>query len=215
MEKQVDKSHYSFGTYFTKRRWVSVWHQLEEIIALNPSKVLEIGPGPGLLKAAAGKLDVYVETLDLDPELNPDHVASVFDMPFSDNAFDVVCAFQMLEHLPFDQSKMAFKEMSRTASKAVVISLPDAATRYPISIHIPRIGELKFSFPKPRLHPPVHVFDGEHYWEINKQGYTLEYVTSEFVSVAETVRLTKTYRVPENPYHRFFVFEKCTRGNDR
>ena len=208
MRKQVDKSHYEFGTYMTKHRWVSVWHQLDEVIKLDPERVLEVGPGPGLFKAAAGALGVHVETLDLDPELRPDHVASVFEMPFEDGTFDVVCAFQMLEHLPFEQSLEAFREMVRVAGKAVVISLPDAAIRWPYSIYLPKVGIVQFSIPRPRLRASLHEFDGEHYWEINKQGYPVTKVIQELSSVA-AVSLSRTFRVPENLYHRFFVFAHC------
>ncbi|MBE0449137.1 MAG: methyltransferase domain-containing protein [Actinobacteria bacterium] len=207
MHKQVDKSHYEFGKYVHKQRWASMWHQLDEVINLNPERVLEIGPGPGLFKAVIGAMGVNVETLDIDPELEPDHVASVFDMPFEDSAFSVVCAFQMLEHLPYEKSLEAFGEMVRVAGKAVVISLPDAATRWPVSIYIPKIGAVKFLIPRPHLRARKHEFDGEHYWEINKAGYSLERITSEFLSSAQ-VRLANTFRVHENPYHRFFVFEK-------
>jgi ubiquinone/menaquinone biosynthesis C-methylase UbiE len=126
-------------------------------------------------------------------------------MPFEDDAFDVVCAFQMLEHLPFDDSCRAFGEMARVASRAVVISLPDAATRWPMSIYLPKIGVVRFSIPRPRLRTPVHQFDGEHYWEIGKAGYPLAYVTQALTESAP-VSLSQSFRVPEFPYHRFFIF---------
>lgn len=209
MQKQVDKSHYEFANYVHKRRWASMWHQLDEVIKLNPERVLEVGPGPGLFKAIAGAMGVHVETLDLDPELGPDHVASVFEMPFEDSAFDVVCAFQILEHLPFDQSLDAFREGVRVANRGVVISLPDAATRYPVSFHVPKFGVVKFSIPRPRFRARKHHFDGEHYWEINKAGYPLARVQSALEEAASvSLSLSKTFRVHENPYHRFFVFER-------
>ena len=207
MKKQVDKSHYEFAKYVHKRRWASMWHQLDEVINLAPDRVLEIGPGPGIFKANATALGFNVETLDIDAELNPDHVASVFDMPFGDGTYDVVCAFQMLEHLPWEDSKRAFREMARVARKGLVISLPDAAVRWPMSIHVPRIGTVELSFPKPRIRARKHELDGEHYWEINKVGFPLHRVESEFFS-APSVRIEKTYRVHEHLYHRFFVLEK-------
>ncbi|OOC48227.1 class I SAM-dependent methyltransferase [Thioalkalivibrio versutus] len=212
MKKQVDKAHYDFGKYVHKQRWASMWHQLDEVINLYPERVLEVGPGPGLFKAVASAMGVHVETLDLDPELKPDHVASVFEMPFEDASFDVVCAFQMLEHMPFDQSREAFREMARVAGKAIVISLPDAATRWPVSIHVPTLGPVRFMIPRPRLVAPRHEFDGEHHWEISKAGYSLKRVASHLLD-GLPLRLTKTFRVHEHPYHRFFVFEKAnTRG---
>jgi SAM-dependent methyltransferase len=206
MLKQVDKSHYQFGKYVSKSRWASMWYQLDEVIKLNPERVLEIGPGPGLFKAAATVMAVSVETLDIDPELKPDHVASVFEMPFEDGGYNVVCAFQMLEHLPYEQSLVAFKEMCRVANTHVVISLPDASSGWPQTLTIPRIGRINFYVPRLRLRPAVHEFDGEHYWEINKAGYALKKIIDDLIQSGEA-ELLKTFCTPENPYHRFFVFK--------
>ena len=210
MRKQVDKSHYEFNKYVHKKRWASIWHQLDEVAKLKPESILEIGPGPGLFKAVARAIGLHIETLDLDSELSPDHIASALDIPFQDEMFDVVCAFQMLEHLPFEKSVEAFREMARVARKAIIISLPDSATRWPISVHIPCVGLICFTLPKPRLMAPYHKFDGEHYWEINKAGYPLKRV-SEMLLRSASVRLQRTFRVHEHPYHRFFIFEKTVR----
>jgi len=113
MKKQVDKSHYKFRSYVHKRRWASMWHQLDEVLSLQAASVLEIGPGPGILKAMAALFDTRVETLDIDPELRPDHVASASDLPFADRAYDVVCAFEMLEHVPYEKSLSIFGELAR------------------------------------------------------------------------------------------------------
>lgn len=206
MKKQVKKSHYNFDKYVNKRRWASMWHQLDEVIKLNPERVLEIGPGPGVFKATAAAVGIHVETLDLDPDLKPDHIAAAEAMPFDDGEFDVVCAFQMLEHVPYETSLAIFTDMVRVARKAVVLSLPDAATRWPIAIHIPGIGMKWGCIPRPRFRAPQHQFDGEHYWEINKAGYPLVKLQDDFSSAA-SARLINTFRVNETPYHRFFVYE--------
>lgn len=205
MDPQVDSDHYEFEHYVHKLRWASMWHQLDEVLALKPKRVLEIGPGPGVFCAVARTLGLDVETLDLDPALQPDHVASVFDMPFEADAFDVVCAFQMLEHLPFDKSLQALREMSRVAGRALVLSLPDSAVRWPVSIHVPTRGLVQFSIPKPRLRQRPYEYDGEHYWEVGAQGFSLAFV-SDSIARATSMSLENTYRVPEHPYHRFFVY---------
>jgi SAM-dependent methyltransferase len=206
MQKQVEKDHYQFNRYIKKPRWASMWHQLDEVLAFEPETILEIGPGPGVFKALARQFGPRIETLDLDPNLNPDHVAPADAMPFDDCSFDVVCAFQMLEHVPYETSLRIFAEMVRVARKGVVISLPDAATRWPFAIHIPRLGLTWGSIRKPRLRVPKHQFDGEHYWEINKAGYSLGKLQNDLCSAAPVLQ-TKTYRVNENPYHRFFVYK--------
>lgn len=207
MQKQVDKSHYQFDKYLVKPRWASMWHQLDEVLKLEPRRVLEVGPGPGVFKAVAALFGVQVETLDIDPDLQPDHVGSAFDLPFDEATFDVVCAFQMLEHLPFEQSMRVFTEMARVAHRALVISLPDAARRWPMSIYVPKAGSVRFSVPRPGRRMRPHRFDGEHYWEVNKAGYSLSRVI-EATTEAGDVRLMSTFRVHEHNYHRFFVFAK-------
>ena len=205
-KKQVDKTHYEFKNYMTKERWSSFWHQLDEAAQLKPEKILEVGPGSGVFKQMSSLLGVVVETLDLDPELAPDHVASATELPFSKNTYDVVCAFQMLEHLPYETSLLAFSEMGRASQRYILISLPDAQAVWRCQFHIPKLGISNILVPRPRLKAKAHEFDGEHYWEINKRGYKLNRVINDFSKSG--VQLIKTYRVYENPYHRFFVFEK-------
>jgi SAM-dependent methyltransferase len=198
--KQIEKSCYEFNRYMTKPRWCSLWHQIRELQELNPKRVLEIGTGPGLFKAIATHLGIEIETLDYDPDLQPDYVASATEIPLDDGTFDVVCAFQVLEHLPYEASLKAFGEMARVSSRFVLISLPDARRvwRYHINSH-------DFLIPRPRLTARVHKFEGEHYWEINKRGYSLARVIAD---LTKQTRLMRTYRVYEYPFHRFFVFEK-------
>ena len=203
--KQVDKSHYEFAKYLHKRRWASIWHQLDEVLALDPHTVLEIGPGPGVFQAVAGRFGLKVETLDLDPGLKPDHVASADEMPFEDDAFDVVCAFQMLEHVPYEISLEIVAEMARVARKGLVISLPDASKCWSVTFFIPRVGTKSLLLREPRVRMPKHRYNGEHYWEVNKAGYSRSKILEDFQHASKG-HLRCDYRVNDNPYHRFFVY---------
>lgn len=205
--KQVEKEHYLFSRYMTKRRWASIWHQIDEVTKLQSLSILEIGPGPGAFKALCIEFGLKIQTLDIDKDMLPDYVASADDMPLNDSSFDTVCAFQVLEHVPFQQSLMIFSEMCRVARKNIVISLPDAMTYWPYSIHIPKIGEYKFILRKPFWRKTFHEYDGQHYWEINKKGYDENYVRKCLLE-SGSVTLKYTYRVKENPYHRFYIFDK-------
>ncbi|THU03805.1 class I SAM-dependent methyltransferase [Lampropedia puyangensis] len=207
MKKQVDKSHYEFRQYMTNERWASVWHQLDEVLKQKPESVLEIGPGPGIFKSAAKIFGVNVETLDLDPELNPDHVGSADAIPMPDHSFDVVCAFQVLEHMPFEISMKSLREMCRVAKKSVVISLPEAGRCWPNTLSIPYVRKIRFLLRNPFKKAEKHVFDGEHYWEIGKQGYELSSIVDAIRSNMPEYCRTTTYRVHENPYHRFFILD--------
>jgi SAM-dependent methyltransferase len=205
MKKQVEAEHYRFGSYMQLPRWDSLWHQLNEVAALDAKTVLEIGPGPGYFKAMAERLGIRVETADLDPDLKPDHVASVTDLPLPDNSYDAACAFQVLEHLPFDAALVALDELARVARHHVVISLPDSRRTWRYLLHLPKLGERRFMLKRPQTAAPDHVFDGEHYWEINKRGYELEKVTASFLKSGR-LRLERTFKPFENTNHRFFSF---------
>lgn len=205
MKKQVDREHYDFDRYVTVPRWNSFWHQLNVIISLRPNNILEIGPGLGLLKAVGQSIGLNVETVDLDSDLDPDYIASATDLPLESDSFDLVCAFQVLEHLPFDSAISALDELARVARKHVVISLPDSRRTFRYLAHIPSLGERRMILPRPQLNSPVHNFDGEHYWEINKQGYELKKVLSAMLK-SRHLKLIRTFRPFENPYHRFFIF---------
>ncbi len=66
MEKQVDKSHYQFNRYMHKRRWISFWYQLKELMSVQTQKILEVGPGSGVFKQIAFMSGVDVKTFDID-----------------------------------------------------------------------------------------------------------------------------------------------------
>jgi len=171
--KQVDKSHYQFNRYMHKRRWISSWYQLKELMSVQSQKILEVGPGSGVFKQIASMSGVDVKTFDIDEELHPDYIGSVLQMPFENEAFETVCAFQMLEHLPYEHSLKAFQEFKRISSKNIIISLPDARRVWTWIIQLPW-GTIEVFIPKPQIRPEKHIFKGQHYWEINKRGFPLK-----------------------------------------
>jgi hypothetical protein len=46
-------------------------------------------------------------------------------------------------------------------------------------VQIPKIGEIQRLLYLPRRKMPVHNFDGEHYWEIEKLGYPLKRIVED------------------------------------
>ena len=206
MNLQVDTDHYFNADYDSKERFISYWHQINEIITLTPSSIFEIGIGSGLVATYLKQRGYNVTTMDIDKSLNPDQVGSVLSIPFYDDAFEVISCFQVLEHLPFEDLSVALSEIYRVSRDYAVLSLPDFTRAYRLDIQIPKIGELKRLIPLPRLKSLKHVFDGKHYWEIGKPGYPLRKVMGEMRSVGFEIK--KTYRVFEIPFHRFFVLAK-------
>lgn len=203
--KQVSSSHYDFS-YMNMRRWASVWYQLRETLELQPKSVLELGPGPGIFKAAIAQYGIDVKTLDHDPDLQPDYVGAASEMPFDDESWDLVCAFQMLEHLPYEDSLKAVREMRRVAERYLLISLPDRTPSLRLLLDAPWVGVRQARFDLPNPWSREHLFNGEHYWEIGKRGYPVRRIIEDFKACDLTLR--KTFRAGEIAYHRFFVFER-------
>ena len=156
--KRVEKLHYDFSSYFYKRRCVSIWHKVDELSKLKPNNVLEVGPGPGLLKSIITCLGVEAKTLDLDPELVSNIVASATSIPCQDEAFGICYTFQDLEYLPFDQSKLEFRAMVGVSIKFVFNSLPDAKRLWRYSRHVLKSGKIMIYCRKLLYFPQNHIF---------------------------------------------------------
>lgn len=206
MKPQVKPNHYFVNSYDSKGRFISYWHQINEIIKLNPKKVLEIGIGNGFVSKYLKERRVNILTLDIDKKLNPDIVGSVLDVPFPDNSFEVVACYELLEHLQYEKFYKALSEIFRVSKSYAILSLPDTSRVYRLYVQIPKIRIFKKLISLPRLKNPIHKFDGEHYWEIGKAGYPLSKITKDIERAGFNIE--KTYRIFENPYHRFFILKK-------
>jgi len=51
-------------------------------------------------------------------------------------------------------------------------------------------------------------FEEENYWEIVKDDYPLHRIIKDIESAG--FKIVKTYRIFENPYHRFYIKERET-----
>jgi len=206
MKLQVTPDHYIDPSYDSKGRFISYWHQINEVIALNPKEVLEIGIGNGFVHKYLKEKGIKIKTLDIEKKLSPDVAGSVLQIPFIDESFEVVACYESLEHLPYSSFRKAIKEIKRVSQKSVVLSLPDVTTVYRINIELSRIKPIKRFIPVPFTRPKRHEFDGEHYWEIGKADYPLKKI--KFDMKRSSFKIVRTYRVFEFRYHRFFLLEK-------
>lgn len=203
MKKQVEATEYAFECYMHLDRWISVHYQISEVLALHPTSVLEVGSGTGTFKRELGHAGVSVRTLDIADDLHPDVLGSVSSIPLSDETFDVVCAFQVLEHLPYENFSSALGEMMRVARKAIVLSLPHYGPNVRLCLKVPGIPEARYAVKIKK--PTDHKFDGEHYWEIGKKGYVEKDIRARIERVGY---ITKDYIPFENRYHHFYVVKK-------
>ncbi len=103
---------------------------------LAPRSVLDVGCGEGVVteRIARAVPDATVTGLDVAaPGLLAEwerrsgrnlhfRSGSAYALPFEDRSFDIVCAFEVLEHL--ERPADALAEMARVAARALVASVP-------------------------------------------------------------------------------------------
>ena len=200
---QVDKSHYAFGKYAFEGRFVSYYWQLKEVLALNPGSVLEAGAGDRVFgNFIKDNTAVAYTCVDIAEDLRPDVVGSVLALPFRDKSHDVVCAFEVLEHLPFEQFDKAMSELARVARTHVVISIPHFGPTLSFSLKIPFITQIRFAFKIP--FPKKHMFNGQHYWELGKRGFPPALIRQKLSAHGRIIRDFVPFG---NQYHHFFVVD--------
>ena len=168
--------------------------------------MLEIGIGNGFVSKYLKEKGINILTMDIDRRLNPDIVGNITNIPFENRSFDLIACYEILEHLPYEKFYKTISEIFRVSKSYAILSLPDTNRVYRFSVQIPKIGEIKKLIPLPQLRQLLHKFDGQHYWEIGEKGYPLNRITNDIKDAG--FKIVKTYRVFENPYHRFFVLKK-------
>ncbi len=194
---------YSFKKYVYFSRWASYWYQIDQVLSLQPESILIIGKGDGIVVDVLKDNVSQIKTLDIDKDLNPDVIASVENMPFTENCFDVILCAEVLEHLPFAKFEKSLSELQRITKKFVVLSLPHFGPQIKFSFKIPFIKETKFAFKFPL--PIEHRFNGEHYWEIGKKNYSAGKIKS---IIQKYFKIKKEFIPFENQYHHFYILEK-------
>lgn len=203
---QVPPNHYNFASYFHKFRWMSYWYQLKEIVDRPEITThLDIGPGSLFLKKSleVHRPDITYKSMDIDSSLGCDVIGDVTKIPFPENSFDVVSAFQVLEHIKFEDFEMALKEMKRVTKNYVFISLPHNVPSFDLQFKLPGIKRFSLAIKIP--FGQKHVFYGQHYWEVGKRGYSAKKILSIFRKHFEVI---DEYVPFENQYHHFYILKK-------
>lgn len=106
-----------------------------EVKKLNISSILDAGCGEGFTlenlraknigKAYEG-IDFLKTAIDLGHKIHPQITlkqASIYELPYKDNSFDLVLSTEVLEHLK--EPKKALKEIFRVSKKYVLLSVPN------------------------------------------------------------------------------------------
>jgi hypothetical protein len=132
--------------------------------------------------------------------------------------YDLVCAFQTLEHNPVEKLGPHLKKMADLSNKYVFVSLPYSGRWISIKLNVGLPGfrrNLSLTLPWYRLTPPKRPIDqyrvsktpySHHWFEIGDEGMKKDDLKK--LAIANGLKVSKEFHVGAFPYHYFVLFEK-------
>jgi len=203
--KQIANTHYDFSRYMNLARWSCYYYQIKKTLALKPERVLEIGPGDGLYGIYLKRNGIAYFSADHADDIDSDYKVNlgVEKIPVPDNDVDLVSAFQVLEHIPFEKVSATVAELHRVTKRYVFLDIPEYSVHITVSLKLPLLPYFQWHTTIPR--PIAHVFDGLHYWEVSKKGFSRPQVRAVF---APYFHIREEFTVFQNPKERFYILEK-------
>jgi hypothetical protein len=202
---QVPEEHYS-AKYEDWDTWVRYYWQIRNVMDRGLKEILEIGVGSGVVSSYLRRNGVKVTTLDIDPALHPDCVASVTAIPFPSDRFDGVLCTEVLEHMPFEHSCQALAEISRITRSWAMVTVPHFTLSFALLARAPilHLREIRVRVPYPKRIRPSHI--GQHFWECGMRGFSVARLRRAFRGAG--FRIVSEQRPLTNYSSCFFLLEK-------
>lgn len=200
---QVKAGHYKPG-YDDWDKWTNYWWQIRSVLDHQAQTVLEIGVGSRVVNDYLKRAELSVQSLDIDPALEPDHVGSATALPFPDNSFNAILCCEVLEHMPWEQSVQTIRELHRVTDKWAFVTVPHFVLSFAMLLRLPyfHFQEFRLRVPRNKVLRP----GGEHFWEIGRAGYTTSRLEKEFVAAGFQIISKK--RQMTNFSHCFYQLSK-------
>lgn len=182
---QLNSTKYKFSSDWihgleTEQHWAFYWCQQKLMDGLieKEDTILEIGVGSSFTANYLRSKGYNVTTIDIDPGKKPDIVANVVTYEF-ENKYDHVLAFEILEHIPYEEFRALLRKLRTIINKNLFFSIPrNELVLFEMIIGLPmyRNKKLKISISKGKITTEAH------HWEIGCCGVTEKKVLDEFKS---------------------------------
>lgn len=181
--------------------WRYYWHQQELIsnYLQKDDKILEIGVGTRFASNYLKSRGYNVTTIDIDQNKHPDIVANIVNYEFNQK-FDHILAFEIFEHIPFEDFKKTLKNISNNCSKNLFISLPRNEKvwfRLSVDLKIFQLNNFQITTKRHKIKTEFH------HWEVDYKNYTKKNIIKIFnENKFSLIKHKKFYSL------LFFAFEK-------
>ena len=200
---QVPAQHYG-SRYDDWDKWLTYFWTIRNVLDHGLPSVLEVGVGSKVVSSVLRNNEVRLTTLDIDPNLEPDYVASVTDMPFAENAFDGIVCTEVLNHMPWEQTRQAIREIHRVTRRLAFVTVPHFTLSFALLLRLPllKLHELRLRLPFPKALKS----SGPHCWECGRPGYSVAKLRKEFRDAGFII--VSEQRPPTQYSSCFFVLQK-------
>lgn len=219
LDAMVQSKTINKGKFATRQYGDSYLLQMQTIRGLKGVKsVFEVGPGEAFAAKNLSGIGYTYHTFDFESAHNPTYVGdfSKLDVSTIPQRYDVTCAFQVLEHFPYEQFTTHMKRLRDLSQKYVFISIPYSCRGIGIKVNFQngqskrknRNLDLYWGTGLPnRKYRPEYMEEfpwGVHFWEIGRKGFKKKKVLADVESCG--LKVMYTFHSP-NPYH-FFILAK-------
>jgi hypothetical protein len=185
----------------SKEHWEFYWYQqklMEGLVEPRADRILELGTGTGFAANYCRSKGVDVTTLDIDEEKRPDIVANVVTYDF-DQRFDHLMAFEILEHIPYEQFELTMRKIPKFVRKFAFISLPrNERVALGLQLKLPKFRQLAYEW---RILNRKIACEA-HHWELDFGEYTTRRVERLFADTGLQI-----VRRMSCDYIRFYALE--------
>lgn len=161
----------------SETHWRLYWRQqkLMDGLVRPEDRVLEIGVGTGFTASYLRSKGVHVTTLDIDADKQPDIVANVAQYDFPE-AYDAILAFEVFEHLPYDDFPRLLARLSTAAKSHLFLSLPrNRRLVTSVNVKLPKVKARTFQWKVRR----GEIVEPYHVWELDHGDVTVESLERE------------------------------------
>ena len=187
----------AWRAYYSEKRALQQWKQLDLLSALPVRRVLEVGPHLGFVTALMDNMGYEVTTLDLEepsferPEL-PHRAADLRTLARETVAgFDAIVCCECLEHLAWEESTAALRTFHEGGSRYLIVSVPYEGFQVGFSLYFNPFTWRRTFFLKKfrrfrRFRPDADPLG--HKWEVGYRGYALRRWEEAIRAAGWTVR---------------------------
>ena len=233
--KLIDKSSSNYK-YYTgdfqarrKKHFMSIFYQAQIPINLEDVySMLEFGTGRNATKALVEHFGLNHKSIDFDDiRFKPDAVSTILD--YNDRKqYDLVAAFQVLEHNPIETIEPHLNKLRSFSKKYVYISIPYSGRWFSWILNINILPSkifnfnsiFHFVFPRKFLKKTRSTEEFQkredkynpHWWEVGDKNLTVK----NFEKLIERAGLSinKKFHNEFFPYHLFYLMEIKQKKNE-